>query len=81
VRLGQIFDGSEKEKSTNDNRRRSPEAILYNVFQSPGIKWRFFIPTLPLDLARIVEPLTAREDLNFDEMLEKLLANMLTGQK
>jgi hypothetical protein len=81
VRLGQIFDGSEKEKSTNDNGRRSPEVILHDVFQSPGIKWRFFIPTLPLDLAPIVEPLTAREDLNFDEMVEKLLANMLTGQK
>jgi hypothetical protein len=55
--------------------------ILHDVFQSPGIKWRFFIPTFPLNLARIVEPLTAREDLNFDEMVERLLANMLKGQK
>jgi hypothetical protein len=55
VRLGQIFDGSEKEKPTNDNGRRSPEAT--------GIKRQFFIPTLPLDLAPTVEPLTAREDL------------------
>jgi hypothetical protein len=54
---------------------------LYNVVQSPGIKWPFFIPTLPLDLAPIVEPLTAREDLNFGEMVKKLLANMLPGQK
>jgi hypothetical protein len=38
VRLGQIFDGIEKEKSTNDNGRRSPEMILHDVFQSPGIK-------------------------------------------
>jgi hypothetical protein len=39
------------------------------------------MPTLPLDLAPIVELLTAPEDLNFDEMVEKLLANMLTTQK
>jgi hypothetical protein len=55
--------------------------ILHDIFQSLGIKRRFFIPTLPLNLAPIVEPLTAHEDLNFDEIVEKLLANMLTGQK
>jgi hypothetical protein len=81
VRLGQIFDGSEKEKSTNDNGQRSLEAILHDVIQFPGIKRQFFIPILPLDLDLIIEPLTAYKDLNFDEIVEKLLANMLTGQK
>jgi hypothetical protein len=40
-----------------------------------------FIHTLPLNLSPILEPLTVREDLSFEEMVEKLLANMLIGQK
>jgi hypothetical protein len=81
VRLGQIFSRSEKEKSINDNRQRSLEVTLHDVFQSLGSKRPFFIPTLPHDLPPIVEPLTTYQDLNFDKLVEQLLANMLTGQK
>jgi hypothetical protein len=59
-----------------DEERNTIEVLFSPALHSQVGKRFFFVPTLPRELDNMVETLTVRDDITFEELVEKLLANV-----
>jgi hypothetical protein len=67
---------SQKIANHDKSKKESIETLLAPVTLSPVGKHFFFVPTLPDDLDQMVETLTLRDDIQFEELVERLVANI-----